>query len=176
MAALTSTTIAAIGLAVSAVGVGTSIYGAIQQGNAQKDMAAEQKKQEAIRKQQMNLEAMRRKRDIIRQAQMASAKSLATASAQGGAESSGFAGALATTSGQAGGATLATSQNQELGNAMFASNARMAGYMGEAAQGGTIASAGSGLSSLGGSLIQNSRTISRIGSTFGLWEPDRGTY
>lgn len=175
MAAFTATTIAAIGLAVSAVGVGTSVYGAVQQGNAQKKMAEEQKKQEAIRKQQMNLEAMRRKREIIRQSQMAQAKSLATAGAQGGAESSGFAGALGTISGGAGNASLATSQNEELGNSMFASNARMAGLMGDAAQSGTISSAGSGLGSLGGALINQSKTISRVGSAWGLWGPDPGT-
>ena len=175
MAALTATTIAAVGLAVSAVGVGASVYGSVQQGKAQSKMAEEQKKQEALRKQQMNLEAMRRKREIIRQSQMAQAKSLATATAQGGAESSGFAGALGTISGQAGGATLATNQNQEIGGAMFDSNARMAGLMGASAGAGTIASAGNGLGSLGGALINQSGTISRVGSAMGLWSATPGT-
>lgn len=170
-----ATTIAAIGLAVSAVGVGTSVYGSVTQGQAQKKASEEQKKQEELRKQQMNLEAMRRKRDIIRQSQIASARSTATAQAQGGAESSGLSGALSTISTQAGGASLATSQNQELGNAMFDSNARLAGYMGAAAQGGSIASAGSGIGSLGGALINQSRTISRVGSSWGLWGADPGT-
>lgn len=175
MAALTATTIAAIGLAVSAVGVGTSVYGAVTQANAQKKAAQEQKKQEELRKQQMNLEAMRRKREIIRQSQIASARSTATAAAQGGSESSGLAGALSTISTQAGGATLATSQNQELGNEMFASNARLAGYMGDAAQGGSIAGIGNGIGSLGGAIMNQSRTIARIGSSYGLWNADPGT-
>lgn len=166
MAALTSI-IAAIGIAAGVAGTAVSYMGMKDQADAQKKMQEEQKKQEALRQQQMNLEAMRKKREIVRQAQLARATSLATATAQGGAESSGFMGALATVSGAAGRSSLATSQNQELGNEMFASNARMAGLMGEYQQGGTMASMGNGLGSLGGALTRNASTISQVGQYFG---------
>lgn len=166
MAALT-TVIAAVGVAAGLAGTAVSYMGMQDQAKAQEKMQAEQKKQEALRQQQMNLEAMRKKREIIRQAQVARATSLTTATNQGGAESSGFAGALGTISGQAGRGTLATSQNQELGNEMFASNARMAGFMGAYQAGGTMASMGSGISSLGGALVNNAGTISQVGQYFG---------
>jgi hypothetical protein len=35
---------------------------------------------------------------------------------------------------------------------------------------------GSGIGSLGGALINQSRTIGRIGAAAGIWNPDAGTY
>lgn len=166
MAALT-TIIAAVGIAAGIAGTAVSYMGAQEQADANKKMQAEQKKQEALRQQQMNLEAMRKKREIVRQANFARASSLSTATNQGGAESSGFQGALATISGNAGRGSLATSQNQQLGNDMFASNARMAGFMGQAQSGASMASMGSGISSLGGALTQNAGTISQVGQYYG---------
>jgi hypothetical protein len=61
---------------------------------------------------------------------------------------------------------LATSQNQELGNDMFASNARMADFYGAAQSGATIASMGSGVSSLGGALTKNAGTINQVGNYY----------
>ncbi len=166
MAALT-TIIGAIGVAAGVAGTAISFMGMSAQADAQSKMQQEQKKQEALRQQQMNLEAMRKKREIIRQSQLARATSLSTATNQGGAESSGFAGALGTIAGAAGRGTLATGQNQELGNEMFASNARMAGFMGDAQAGGTMSSFGGGISSLGGSLTKNAGTIGAVGNYFG---------
>ena len=167
MAVATSTIIAAVGLAATVAGVGVQMYSAVQAGDAQDKMREEQKKQESLRQQQMNLESMRKKREIIRQSTLARATSLSTATNQGGAESSGFAGALGTISGAAGRSSLATSQNQELGNDMFASNARMAGFMGQQASAGTMASMASGVGSLGGALTKNAGVISQVGQYYG---------
>lgn len=162
MAAI-STMIAAAGLALGAVGVGTQMYGASQSAEASSRMAAEQRRQEQLRQQQMTLESMRRKREIIRGAQVASAQAQAAAGAQGGAESSGLVSALSTISGREAGATLATNQNQELGNEMFKSNQNMAGFMASRANADMISGMGAGLGSLGGSLVRNSQQISQIG-------------
>jgi hypothetical protein len=61
---------------------------------------------------------------------------------------------------------LGVSQNQEIGNDIFAanrsySNATASGNM-AVARAGTSASLGSGMSSLGGALMTNSETIGRI--------------
>lgn len=158
-----SVAIAAAGLAISAAGVTTQVVASQQSASAQKKMAEEQKKQEALRQQQMTLEAMRRKREIIRGAQVAQAQAQAQAGAQGSAESSGLQSALSTISGREGGAMLATGQNQELGNEMFASNTRMAGLMASRASAESMSSMGGGLGSLGGSLVKNSEMIGKIG-------------
>ena len=157
------TAIAAIGLGLTAAGLGVQMYGMQQSNAAQQKMAAEQKKQEQLRQQQMTLEAMRRKREIIRGAQVASAQAQAQANAQGGAESSGLTSALSTISNREGGSLLATNQNQELGNELFKSNQNMAGFMASRANAESISGMGSGLGSLGGSLVRNSQQISQIG-------------
>jgi hypothetical protein len=156
--------LAAIGLGVSAAGLGVQMYGMSQTADANKKLSEQQKQAEAVRQQQMTLESMRRKREIIRNAQVASAQATATASAQGGAESSGLMSALSTVSGRAAGATLATNQNEELGNKMFAINSRSADIMGERASAEATTGFGSGLSSLGGALTKNSSEIHKIGS------------
>jgi hypothetical protein len=72
--------------------------------------------------------------------------------------------ALSTVSGRAAGATLATNQNEELGNKMFAINSRSADIMGERASAEGLAGMGSGLSSLGGALVKNQTEIGKIGN------------
>lgn len=159
------TIIAAIGLGLTAAGLATQMYGMSQTAATQKKMSQEAKNQEAIRQQQMSLESMRRKREIIRNSQVASAQATASANAQGAGESSGLASALSTVSSRAAGATLATSQNEELGNSMFASNSRMASLQGDRAQSEMISGMGSGLGSLGGALVKNAPEINKIGTT-----------
>jgi hypothetical protein len=97
---------------------------------------------EKLRKRQMNLEAMRKKREIIREGVMARAQALSAATAQGGAEGSGLAGGYGQITGQVNRNMLATNQDQQLGNRMFKANAQYA-------QGGMISSVGQGISSVG---------------------------
>lgn len=162
----TAATIAMIGLGVTAAGVGTQMYAMSQQAKVQKEMSLKQQEAEAIRQQQMNLESMRRKREVIRNAQTSSAMAVAAASNQGGAESSGLTGALATISGRSGGSLLATSQNEELGTKMFGINSQMAALQGERAGYESMSGMGSGMSSLGGMLVKNQNEIHSIGTKF----------
>lgn len=164
--AIASSIIGAIGLAVSAAGVATQVYGATQAASASNRLAQQQRQAEQVRQQQMTLEAMRRKREIIRNAQVAQSQATAAANSQGGLESSGFQSALSTISNRADTATLATNQNQELGNRMFDINQASAGLMAQRASAEGIAATGSGLSSLGGSLIRNQQQIANIGTYF----------
>jgi hypothetical protein len=128
---------------IGAIGAGSSILGSLfgsqnnantnqswlSQANALLDM-----QQNSLRQRQMNLDAERRKRDIIRSAQVATAKAENSAANSGAINSSGIEGARAGISGQAGVNYLGVSQNQEIGNQMFglanqqAQMGMMAGY------------------------------------------------
>ena len=111
--------------AIGAIGVGSSIAGALfrrrPSGSSWSDsmtgLLSIQENQ--LRQKQMNLDANRRKRDIIRQAQVATANAEASANASGALNGSGVEGARAGISGQAGVNFLGVSQNQEIGNQMF---------------------------------------------------------
>lgn len=107
------------------VGVAGSIAGSLFGGRGRGDAFSERMsgllsiQQNLLRQTQMNLDANRRKRDIIRQAQVATANAEASASNSGALNSSGIEGARAGISGQAGVNYLGVSQNQEIGNQMF---------------------------------------------------------
>jgi hypothetical protein len=147
MAAITSI-LSAVALAASAVGTVVGVVGATQQASAQK-------KAEELRKQQMNLDATRQRRDILRQSIIARSQALSTATAQGAASGSGLAGAYGQVEGQFARGTQAVNQNQEIGGKIFDANA-------SADAAGGLASAGAGLASLGGATLQNMPTIKTL--------------
>lgn len=149
MPALTSI-IAGVGLAASAVGAYTQ-YSAAQQS------AKAQKKAEAIRQQAMNMDAMRRQRQLVREGRMAQANSLVSGISQGAQFGSGLAGGQAQVAAQTGSGLYYNDQARRSGNAMFDANAAL--YDARSSE-----STGSGLSSLGGALVKNSEMLSRIGS------------
>lgn len=72
-----------------------------------------------IRRQQMNLDAERRKRDVIRNAQVAHANATAVGYNQGAGNSSALSGATSGIAGQAATMTKGIADNQELGNNLF---------------------------------------------------------
>lgn len=122
-----------LSLGMTAASVGSGLYSLFGGGSNQPNYQAQAAQfalqqqdmnlamvQNAQRQKQMNLDANRRKRDIIRQAQVATANAEAAAAGSGALNSSGVEGARATISGQAGVNYLGVSQNQEIGNTMFA--------------------------------------------------------
>ena len=145
-----STLIAAAGLGLGAVGTAVQYAG-------QRRAQAGAERAEKIREAQMTIESTRERRNIVRQAVAARAAALSNATAQGAQDSSGLAGGLSQITNQAGSAAVASAQNQGLGYGMFAANRQIS-------QGNSQASLGSGISSLGGALVQNSQTIGRIGT------------
>lgn len=80
-----------------------------------------QQQQDDIRRQAASLDATRRTRDMIRTGIVARGQALATATAQGAADSgsSAVAGAEGTISGRVGNNLLGVYQNQQLGNSIF---------------------------------------------------------
>jgi hypothetical protein len=169
-----STMIAAAGLAVAGVGAVVSYSGA--QANAAATKAASdasvnaQKETEVLRQKQMNLDATRRKREIIRASVAARSAALAqtTASGAAGVGGSSLAGAYGSIAGRTGVNTLGVSQNQEIGNSMFDVHQRqLTAYQAAAASAADaqgLMALGSGLSSIGGAVLSNAGTIGKVGT------------
>lgn len=159
--ALVSTIIAGIGLGIAAIG-------AVNQYDAAKDAAKASEKAEKLRKRQMNLDAARRRRQVIREMLIARATSRANAAGQGvqGGDSAVIGGMQQATA-SAGMNTLAINQSQSIGQGIFSANADYAAAQGRQATGEAI-------SGFGMSVAKNSATIARVGAAEGLWESDVG--
>jgi hypothetical protein len=156
MAVATSLIIAGIGLALSAVGTGMAVYGAVQQQKAQQ-------RQEQLRQQQMNLDVTRKRRAVIRQMQASRAMAVSNATSQGASPSdSSVQGGISQAVGNANASSLALEQNANIGVSMFAANAQESAGRGVSSLGGALQSWGSGL-------VQNASTISRVGAGWGAW-------
>ena len=121
--------------AVMAIGAVTTAFGQFKQSRVAE-------KQEKMRKRQMNLEAARRQRDIIREGIRARAVATSNATAQGAGEGSGLQGGLAQVTSNTTRNLSAVRQDQQIGNKMF-------NLAGNYAQWGTVASIGQGISSVG---------------------------
>lgn len=151
MAAL-STIIGAVGLGLSAAGTITSMIGQAQASDASK-------RQESLRRRQMDLETSRQRRGVIRQALRARSMSLISGSEQGALNGSGIAGGLGQIGGQATSNLQGINQAEEIGVGMFQTNQQITGAQ-------ELASFGGGLSSLGGSIYGSSETLGRLGTYF----------
>lgn len=162
MAALT-TIIAGIGIAASIAGAAGSLYASQQQASAQKRAIAAQQEAERQRQLAMNLDAQRKKREQIRQAQVYRAQALATTTAQGASQGSGLEGAYGQISGQSGTNLQGINQNQEIGNNIFAANRAYGQAQADMADAQGSAATFQGISSLGGGLVSNAGTIGKIG-------------
>lgn len=155
-----------ITLGMGAFSVGSSLFSAFGGSKSYKPDPQTQMmemllagKQNALRQQQMNLDAQRRKRDIIRAAQVATANSEAAAAGGGALNSSGVEGARASISGQAGTNILGVSQNLDIGNQMFALDNQKAllGYMKSQQEGAANKTGIGDYASAAGSLFKNNK-------------------
>lgn len=135
----------------SAIGAIGGIIGSVLQYKASV-------KAEKARQRQMELEAARQKREILRQSQVARAQAISAAYNQGAEGASALQGGIYSVVASAGRNTVAVEQDKELSNRIFSANR-------QAALGGLIAGLGSGLSSLGGAISSNSGTITRFGNS-----------
>ncbi len=134
--------------AAGLIGTGISAYGAMQQAKGQK-------KAEALRLRQSNLEAARARRNTVRQAIIARSQALASATAQGAEGGSGIQGGMGQVAGQAGSNIQGINQGQSIGFQMFQANSQIA-------SGQTLASIGSGVQSLGNFFAQNQQPLGRL--------------
>ena len=127
-------------MAVVGALIGTAIqaFGAMKQAKASK-------KAEALRERQMNLEAMRKKREMVREGVAARSQALSNATAQGAAEGSGLQGGIAQVTAQQNRNVQAVNQDTEIGAGIFKANRQYA-------SGGMLVSLGSGVKDLGASI------------------------
>src|SRR6266550_5996696 len=118
MAALSS--IALIGgLALSGLGVGAQVFGAVHAAEAQKEEIQAQQKSEAVRENSMKLDAQRKRREMVRQGILARSQALAQGTAQGAQFGSGLAGAEAGITEQTAYNVLGVNEQQQAGSAIF---------------------------------------------------------
>lgn len=141
------------------IGTGVSVASQGAQLIASQQAAAEQQKQEALRQKQMNLEADRQRREVIRQTQISQAMGINNAANSGGAiDSSVLSGIVGQNSTNAGYALGSINENESIGNALFASNAAES-------RANSTASLFGGVSNIGKSIADNNMQIGRLGST-----------
>lgn len=162
---LSTTAAATIGGVASAVGTAAGVVGQFQQAAGQRKQQNAQKRAEALREGQMEIDSRRKQMEMIRQQQIARAAAVAniTSSGAGGEGSSAIGGAEGTIFGQTGRGIQGEQTNLTFGRGIFAANRDAARGAAMSARGGTLASAGAGLSSLGGAFIKNAEAIGRIG-------------
>jgi len=157
----------ALALALAAGGAAMQYQGQRKAAKAQEEALAEQRKAEELRRRQMELEAQRKKRDIVRTALASRSRALSTSIAQGaGVGGSGLQGAYGDIAGQTGANLVATNQNLDIGRGIFDANLATSYAYSRAASAQSTVALGQGLSSLGGALIRNQEAIGRIGTYF----------
>jgi hypothetical protein len=133
----------ALATVATIAGTAVGIAGTISSMNAQK-------KAEKLRERQMNLEATRQKRGVVREA-----------NPQGSQLGTGLAGAQAQTTAGAANSIQGIRQGQEIGAGIFAANR-------QDAAGRMLSSFGSGLTSLAGSLQSSQDPIRRQAEYYGV--------
>lgn len=207
MAFAVSTIVSVAGLGLAAAGAVTSYSAAKENAQSQKEQLAlnqqhadqvnasqlkvqadnvlavnAQQGAEKISQQQMNLDAQRRQREVIRSSVVARSQAITQEAAAGvtGAGNSVQGGIEGNISGRTGVNLLGTTQNQEAGNAIFGfhqdqlsayKQAAADGYVPATAQvpngSGTTAALGAGMTALGGAVGRSEGIINRVGSYFG---------
>lgn len=152
--------------AIAAIGLGIQAAGSIISYSSQQQMIAEQtaasKRAEASREQQMQLDAQRRRRQSIREGLIARAQNLTIATAQGSRGSS-VVSALGGAQGMAQENQQGITSAETIGGRIFSANRD---YFDATQRGQAGIAFGQGISTLGGALVSNAGTISRLGTYY----------
>lgn len=152
-----------LGLALSIAGGFMKTQAAREQQQAQEQLIAVQQRQEGIREQALTLDAQRRRRQAIRQSMIQRAQALTTATSQGASQGSALGGSYGQIAGELNFAMEGINQQEAFGHQMFSANRDALVARRAMAASETQSTTGSGLSSLGGTLISNLGPISRMG-------------
>jgi len=152
-----------MGAAIPGVGLGLQLVGGVmgfmgnrQAAEAQQRQIAAEQAIEQQRKQAMELDAQRRKLEIIRNQQRARAMALTVANSQGAAQGSGLAGAYGQIGGQTGVNYAGVQSALQTGRNIFGFNADISQARIDMSQAQSLSGMGSGLMSLGNSLVNTS--------------------
>lgn len=190
MAVATSTLILGATLAATVAGTGMQIMGsqraaeaANRQADAQAEIANQERRAEAIRKQAAELDARRKMLEMVRNQNRARSMALSNATAQGAQYGTGLQGGYGQISGVSNTNLLGVSQNLGFGEQLFGINGNISQQRINYAQAGGDLATAQGLSSLGGSIINSMGPLSRLsggwngfsGSSTGSWgDPSNG--
>jgi small-conductance mechanosensitive channel len=158
----------------TAIGGGMQLFGGLGQAKASKrnaqieqQIATQERAQNALRRQSMELDANRKKIENIRNVQLSRAMAMNTAVAQGAQFGSGLAGGLAQITGRGNWNELGINQNLQIGQNMFNIDDQISNLkMQKAEVGGDMATA-QGISSLGGSIMKVAGSFSSLAGGFG---------
>ena len=165
----------ALGTAIAIAGLALGAYGTYQQYQSSQKQAgfqaqaiSEQRRAEEQRRRSMELDATRRRRELIRRAIAARSSSVNIAANQGAAQpgSSAIPGAFGGIQGRTGVDILGVTQNREIGRSIFDANAGSSYAYQQAAIAGGDAAFGSGLRSLGGAFVTAQAPLNRVGEFF----------
>lgn len=164
-----STMIAVAGLGLSAVGAYQQYSGMKEQQKTQSEIIGQQRNIEAERKKQMELDATRRRRELVRQmiAQQAQASAVMTAQGATGPGSSAVGGVYGSVMNQGQRQILGVNQNLEIGRNIFDANENIYQAQRRSASAGSDVAFGNMLSSFGGALVKNASVIGKVGGSFG---------
>ena len=121
--------------------MGFAVIGGVMSAIGSMKQAKASAKAEKLRSRMMQLEAMRKRREIVRESVVARAQATSNATAQGAGEGSGLQGGIAQITSRQNRNILASNQDEALGKGVFKANAQYA------KAGGMIA-IGQGLSQL----------------------------
>lgn len=155
--------IAAIGVAASVAGTFMQMSAASKQAKAQKEATRAEMAAEENRRRAMELDAQRKKRETIRDTQVARAQAIAAGTNQGASESSAVLGGVAQIQGSGNDQFQGINNAREFGSAIFSNNqAKLAADL-KYASAGAAGSIGRGISSLGGALVSDIDMFKRIG-------------
>lgn len=150
------------GLAASAAGTAIQFQGQ-QKAHAASELGIDAQQQaEAARNQAMELDATRKRREMVRQAVVARSQSLAQATGQGAQFSSSLAGAQAGITGQTNYNMLGVNQNEEIGQDIFKANQNLLSARRQESSAQSQIALGSGISSLGGTIASGVSSINRL--------------
>ena len=122
--------------------MGLSVIGGVVSAIGSMKQAKASAKAEKLRERMMSLEAIRKRREIVREGVVARAQATSNAVAQGAGEGSGLQGGIAQITGRQNRNIVASTQDEELGHGVFKANRQYA-------KAGGLISLGQGISSLG---------------------------
>lgn len=169
-----SAVLAAGGIALQLFGAQQQHQAATRQNDIQQNIVKDQQAIETEKFNFMQVDARRRQLEVFRNVQRAKSLALTNATSKGAQFGSGLQGGYGQIEGEAGTQLTAISQNLASGERMYNINTDISGQKGLLAQAGLQSSTGAGLSSLGGSIVNNLGTISRLTSGFGGSAPSGG--
>lgn len=125
--------------------IAVGLVGGVMQAIGAAKQAKASAKAEKARERMMQLEAMRKRREIVREGMVAKATATSNATAQGAGEGSGIKGGVAQVTNQVTRGVLASRQDEALGSEVFKQNRAYA-------KAGALIAFGGGISSLGNAL------------------------